>query len=105
KMGDAVGRLAHRAIVTNDNPRSEVPSAIAAEIVPGLAPHGIPYEIELDRALAIQRAVQSAAAGDVVLIAGKGHEPYQLMGNERRDFDDRVEARRALARRRGGGAA
>ena len=104
KMGDAVGRLAHRAIVTNDNPRSEVPSAIAADIVPGLAPHGIPYEIELDRARAIEHAVHGAAPGDVVLIAGKGHEPYQIVGSERRSFDDRVEARRALSLRRGRGA-
>ncbi|MBK9000080.1 MAG: UDP-N-acetylmuramoyl-L-alanyl-D-glutamate--2,6-diaminopimelate ligase [Myxococcales bacterium] len=103
KMGDAVGRLASRAIVTNDNPRSEEPGAIAAAIVPGLAPHGIPFEVELDRARAIERAVLSASAGDVVLIAGKGHEPYQIVGSERRDFDDRAEARRALALRRGGG--
>jgi UDP-N-acetylmuramoyl-L-alanyl-D-glutamate--2,6-diaminopimelate ligase len=101
-MGDAVGRQAHRAIVTNDNPRSEEPEAIAAAIVPGLARHGIPFEVELDRACAIERAVTRAAAGDVVLVAGKGHEPYQIIGSERRDFDDRVEARRALARRRGG---
>ena len=101
KMGDAVGRLAQRAIVTNDNPRSEEPGSIAAAIVPGLSPHGIPFEVELDRSRAIARAVTSAAAGDVVLIAGKGHEPYQLIGSERRDFDDRAEARAALARRRG----
>ena len=101
KMGDAVGRLASRAIVTNDNPRSEDPRAIADAILPGLAPHGIPFELELDRALAIERAVTRAKPGDVVLIAGKGHEPYQLIGRERRDFDDRAEARRALLLRKG----
>jgi len=102
KMGDAVGRLATRAIVTNDNPRSEDPRAIADAIVPGLAPHGIAFDVELDRALAIEQAVLDAEPGDVVLIAGKGHEPYQLIGAERRDFDDRIEARRSLALRRKG---
>ncbi len=100
KMGDAVGRGADRAIVTNDNPRSEEPAVIAAAIEPGVAAHGIPYEIELDRAAAIERAIAAARPGDVVLVAGKGHEPYQIIGAERRSFDDRVEARRALALRR-----
>jgi len=104
KMGDAVGRLATRAVVTNDNPRSEDPRSIADAIVPGLSPHGIPFEVELDRARAIERAVMEAKPGDVVLVAGKGHEPYQLIGAERRDFDDRDEARRALRLRRAGGA-
>lgn len=100
KMGDAVGRGADRAIVTNDNPRSEDPRAIADAILPGLSPHGVPFQVELDRAAAIELAVAEAAPGDVVLIAGKGHEPYQIVGGERRRFDDRVEARRALCRRR-----
>jgi UDP-N-acetylmuramoyl-L-alanyl-D-glutamate--2,6-diaminopimelate ligase len=100
KMGDAVGRGADRAIVTNDNPRSEEPRAIADAILPGLLLHRIEQEVELDRALAIERAIAEAHAGDVVLIAGKGHEPSQLIGGEQRRFDDRVEARRALARRR-----
>ncbi|MFO0567522.1 MAG: UDP-N-acetylmuramoyl-L-alanyl-D-glutamate--2,6-diaminopimelate ligase [Polyangiaceae bacterium] len=105
KMGDAVGRLASRAIVTNDNPRSESPEAIADAILPGLRPHGIPFEVELDRAAAIERAVLGARPGDVVLVAGKGHEPYQLVGALRRDFDDRVEAKKALALRRQRGRA
>ena len=56
--------------------------------------------MDLDRSQAIQRAVLGADPGDVVLIAGKGHEPYQIIGTERRAFDDRIEARRALAARR-----
>lgn len=100
KMGDAVGRGADRAIVTNDNPRSERPEAIAEAIEPGLRPHDIPYDVELDRSSAIERAVSSAKSGDLVLIAGKGHEPHQIIGSELRRFDDRIEARRALARRR-----
>ncbi|MCA9595122.1 MAG: UDP-N-acetylmuramoyl-L-alanyl-D-glutamate--2,6-diaminopimelate ligase [Myxococcales bacterium] len=103
KMGDAVGRLASRAVITNDNPRSEEPAVIARAIEAGLRPHGIDYEVELNRAAAIERAVLAAAPGDVILIAGKGHEPYQIIGATRRDFDDRVEAKRALALRRGAG--
>lgn len=99
-MGSAVGEGADVAWITNDNPRSEDPQAIADQIVPGLEPHGIAYELELDRRQAIIRAVRAAEPGDVVLIAGKGHEPYQLIGDETFDFDDRVEARAALALRR-----
>jgi UDP-N-acetylmuramoyl-L-alanyl-D-glutamate--2,6-diaminopimelate ligase len=102
KMGAAVGRGAARAILTSDNPRSEEPAAIAAAVEVGLHETGSVYEIELDRARAIERAVLSARAGDSVLLAGKGHETYQIIGSERRAFDDRVEARRALALRRAG---
>jgi UDP-N-acetylmuramoyl-L-alanyl-D-glutamate--2,6-diaminopimelate ligase len=104
KMGDAVGRLASRSLVTNDNPRSEDPRAIADAILPGLRAHGAKFEVELDRALAIERAILAAEPGDVVLIAGKGHEPYQILGSVRRSFDDRDESRRALALRRKGRA-
>lgn len=99
-MGDAVGRGADYAIISNDNPRSEEPEAIAQAIEPGLAAHGIPYETILDRARAIERAVDLAEPRDVVLVAGKGHEPYQILGDVTRRFDDRVEVRRALALRR-----
>ena len=99
-MGDAVGRGADLAIVTNDNPRSEDPRAIADAILPGLEAAGARYSVELDRRAAIERAVGEASPGDVVLVAGKGHEPYQIIGATTLSFDDRVEARRALALRR-----
>ena len=99
-MGGAVGRLADFAVLTNDNPRSEDPERIAAAVLVGLREMDAQYEVELDRANAIDRAVSRAQAGDVVLIAGKGHEPYQLIGGHTIAFDDRVEARRALALRR-----
>ncbi len=99
-MGRAVAEGAHRAIVTNDNPRSEDPEAIAAAILPGLAGGKAEVTVELDRRAAIDRAVRTAAPGDVVVIAGKGHEPYQIAGGVTSPFDDRVEARRALAARR-----
>jgi UDP-N-acetylmuramoyl-L-alanyl-D-glutamate--2,6-diaminopimelate ligase len=101
KMGAAAGAAATRVTITNDNPRSEDPAAIAAAIEMGLWGAGAPYDIVLDRSTAIERAILAAAPGDLVLVAGKGHEPYQIIGSMKRDFDDRVEARRALAKRRG----
>jgi UDP-N-acetylmuramoyl-L-alanyl-D-glutamate--2,6-diaminopimelate ligase len=99
-MGEAVGRGADHAYVTSDNPRSEEPRAIVDAILPGLSRAAASFEVELDRARAIEHAILSAAPGDVVLIAGKGHEDYQIVGAEKRHFDDREEARRALALRR-----
>lgn len=100
QMGEAVGRGADVAIVTNDNPRSEDPRAIADAILPGLSAGSARVIVELDRARAIERAVLEAAPGDTVVIAGKGHEPYQIIGGVTLPFDDRDEARRALAARR-----
>jgi UDP-N-acetylmuramoyl-L-alanyl-D-glutamate--2,6-diaminopimelate ligase len=81
------------SLVTSDNPRSENPAAIAAEVVDGLD-----LEVELDRRRAIQRALESAQAGDVVVIAGKGHERGQEIGGRELPFDDREVAREALRR-------
>ncbi|HVU04897.1 MAG TPA: UDP-N-acetylmuramoyl-L-alanyl-D-glutamate--2,6-diaminopimelate ligase [Polyangiaceae bacterium] len=102
KMGAAVAELADRATITNDNPRTEDPAAIAAAIDVGFVGFGTPYEIELDREAAIREAIAIAAPGDVVLLAGKGHETYQIIGTEKRHFDDREVARDALQKRRGG---
>jgi len=103
QMGAVVGRLATHAVVTNDNPRSEEPESIAREIVAGLEHAAAGYRVELDRALAIETAVAEAEPGEVIVIAGKGHEPYQLIGEQVLSFDDREHARRALALRRQGG--
>jgi UDP-N-acetylmuramoyl-L-alanyl-D-glutamate--2,6-diaminopimelate ligase len=99
-MGEAVASRADVAVVTNDNPRSEDPLAIADAILPGLAGGKARVLVELDRRIAIERAIAEAAPGGVVLIAGKGHEPYQIVGAVTLPFDDRDEARRALALRR-----
>ncbi len=104
-MGEAAGRGADLVIVTNDNPRSESPGAIADAIIPGLFATGTPFEIELDRHAAVSRAIAEATPGDVVLIAGKGHETYQIIGGVTASFDDREEARAALRSRRGEGRA
>ncbi len=99
-MGRAAGALASRVIVTSDNPRSEDPARIIADILPGLEGARAQVTVQADRASAIEEAIIGAEPGDVVLLAGKGHETYQLVGERTLDFDDRVEARKALARRR-----
>jgi UDP-N-acetylmuramoyl-L-alanyl-D-glutamate--2,6-diaminopimelate ligase len=94
-MGEIAGRLADQVVLTSDNPRDEDPAAILAEIAAG-APEA---EIIEDRAAAIRRTVLSAAACDVVLVAGKGHETYQEAGGARRPFSDADEARAAMEAR------
>jgi UDP-N-acetylmuramoyl-L-alanyl-D-glutamate--2,6-diaminopimelate ligase len=94
-MGQVVTELADDALVTSDNPRSEDPAAIAADVVDGLD-----LEVELDRRRAIERAFDSAADGDIVVIAGKGHEQGQEIGGRKLPFDDREVARDALRRLR-----
>jgi UDP-N-acetylmuramoyl-L-alanyl-D-glutamate--2,6-diaminopimelate ligase len=94
-MGQVVVELADLALVTSDNPRSEDPAAIAAEVVDGLD-----LEIELDRRRAIERALEWAQEGDVVIIAGKGHEQGQEIAGRKVPFDDREVARDALRRLR-----
>jgi UDP-N-acetylmuramoyl-L-alanyl-D-glutamate--2,6-diaminopimelate ligase len=95
-MGKAATSTADLTIVTTDNPRSEDPLAIIAEIEPGAAEGGGAYVIEPDRRAAIARAVAEARPGDAVVIAGKGHEHQQELGDRTIEFDDRDEARRAL---------
>ncbi len=98
QMGRIACELADLVIVTSDNPRSEQPEAIARDILAGIPPRH-PHRLELDRRAAIGAAVAAAQPGDVVLVAGKGHEAYQLIGQRAERFDDREEVRAALARR------
>jgi len=98
RMGAVAERLADVVWVTSDNPRSEEPDAIIEEILAGVSDRRR-VQVEADRARAIAQAVAEAGAGDVVLIAGKGHETYQIVGSERRPFDDRVVAAEALRSR------
>jgi UDP-N-acetylmuramoyl-L-alanyl-D-glutamate--2,6-diaminopimelate ligase len=94
-MGEIASRLADAVIVTSDNPRSEDPQAIIDEILAGVAG---PVEVEADRAAAIARALEEADAGDVVVIAGKGHEQGQEFADRTIPFDDGDVAREALRR-------
>ena len=95
EMGRVARELADRVILTNDNPRSEEPLAIVEQIVQGA---GTDVEIDLDRRSAIEAAIEAANAGDVVLIAGKGHEQGQEVAGLIQPFDDREVARETLAR-------
>lgn len=92
-MGEVASALADSVIVTSDNPRNEDPSRIIADIVAGM---GANYHIETDRAAAITRAIQEAREGDVVLIAGKGHERYQEIEGVKLPFNDVEVAQRVL---------
>ncbi len=92
-MGRIACQLADRVLLTSDNPRGEDPAAIIADIETGCSGD---YAVETDRARAIQRAVAGAVAGDCVLIAGKGHENYQIIGAERLPFSDEAVALDAL---------
>jgi UDP-N-acetylmuramoyl-L-alanyl-D-glutamate--2,6-diaminopimelate ligase len=99
-MGEAVGRRVDVAVVTSDNPRTENPADIAAAVIDGVRRAGAEPIVEPDRRRAIEFAVGAASPGDVVVLAGKGHEAYQQIGNVKQPFDDRIEARRALETRR-----
>lgn len=94
KMGKIAGQLADYTIVTLDNPRSEDPQSILNEIVPGFETKN--FEVMTDRREAIAQALKSAKAGEVVLIAGKGHEDYQILKTGKIPFDERVIVRECL---------
>jgi len=111
-MGKLAAELADVAIVTSDNPRSELPESILAEIEVGVQQAGIAelaaealgdatrgYVMQVDRRAAIELAVGAARPGDIVLVAGKGHEKTQIIGQRHEPFDDCAELQAALARR------
>ena len=97
-MGKIAAELADVVIVTSDNPRTEDPERILHDIVAGI-PASVKPVVIGDRATAIHQAIQQAKPGDGVVIAGKGHEDYQILGTEKIHFDDREQAREALALR------
>jgi UDP-N-acetylmuramoyl-L-alanyl-D-glutamate--2,6-diaminopimelate ligase len=99
QMGAIAAQLADRVVVTSDNPRTEDAQQILADVTAGIPP-GASMQVEADRAAAIAAAIAAAAPGDLVLIAGKGHEDYQILGTTKVHFDDREEAEKALRRRR-----
>jgi UDP-N-acetylmuramyl-tripeptide synthetase len=94
-MGGVASKLADKVMVTSDNPRNEAPEMIIAEVIHGLKAG---YEVEVNRELAINKAVQSARLGDIVLLAGKGHENYQEIAGVKYPFDDALIAQGALAK-------
>ena len=98
QMGAIAARLADGVVVTSDNPRTEDPERILEDVVAGI-PAGTELQVEIDRARAIADAIAAAEPADLVLIAGKGHEDYQILGTSRIHFDDREEAEKALRAR------
>jgi UDP-N-acetylmuramoyl-L-alanyl-D-glutamate--2,6-diaminopimelate ligase len=98
-MGEVTGRLSDLTILSSDNPRSEDPLKIISDIIVGLQKTAGKYLIEPDREKAIGMALEEARAGDIVLLAGKGHENYQIVAERTFEFDDREMARRALRAR------
>ena len=98
-MGEAAGSLSDVVILTSDNPRTEDPEQILCDAEEGIQKTGKPYKKIADRTDAINQAIAQASSGDLVLIAGKGHEDYQIIGRETFHFDDKEVARAALARR------
>src|ERR1700676_2401521 len=95
-MGEVTGRLSDLTILSSDNPRQEDPLKIISDIIVGMQKSGGKYLIEPDRAKAIRLAIEEARAGDIVLLAGKGHEDHQVFAEKTIHFDDREEARAAL---------
>jgi UDP-N-acetylmuramoyl-L-alanyl-D-glutamate--2,6-diaminopimelate ligase len=94
EMGRISAEFADLTVVTSDNPRTETPEDIVSQIIPGVGK--APHVIEVDRRKAIAAALAEAREGDVVVIAGKGHEDYQIVGRTKNHFDDREEAMAAL---------
>jgi UDP-N-acetylmuramoyl-L-alanyl-D-glutamate--2,6-diaminopimelate ligase len=95
-MGMAAGELSDYVVLTSDNPRSEDPLAIMNDAMVGLQRYDTPHTAEPDRERAIRKAIENAAPGDVVILAGKGHETYQILKDGPIPFDDREVARRVL---------
>jgi UDP-N-acetylmuramoyl-L-alanyl-D-glutamate--2,6-diaminopimelate ligase len=97
-MGEAAGSLSDLPVLTSDNPRSEDPLLIMSDALVGLQRTGRAYVAEVDREAAIQKALEEASQGDVVVLAGKGHETYQILKDRTIPFDDREVARKILHR-------
>jgi UDP-N-acetylmuramoyl-L-alanyl-D-glutamate--2,6-diaminopimelate ligase len=100
RMGEIAARLADTVYITSDNPRTEEPRQILEDILGGI-PASVEPVVQVDRAEAIRQAILAAQPGDGILLAGKGHEDYQILGTEKIHFDDREQARAALEARLG----
>jgi UDP-N-acetylmuramoyl-L-alanyl-D-glutamate--2,6-diaminopimelate ligase len=101
-MGEAAGRASEIVVLTSDNPRSEDPLLIINDVIVGVQRTKAKLFVEVDRQKAIQVALDEARSGDIVLLAGKGHETYQVLRDRTIEFDDR-EVARAVLRHRGFG--
>ena len=89
-MGEISGKIADYTIITSDNPRTENPEAIVSEIEEGIKKTKGKYEVIVDRVEAITKAIQMANKTDIIVLAGKGHEPYQEINGVKHPFDERI---------------
>ena len=96
-MGSIAQRYSDLAILTSDNPRTEDPLSIIDDVLAGMSEGGGVYEIEPDRRTAIARGLDFVGEGDILLVAGKGHETVQILGTDLHHFDDRMVVREILA--------
>ena len=101
-MGEIGSRLADIAVITSDNPRSEDPQAIIDDIMVGVVKHGAKIIVEPDRTKAIAKALSAAKAGDVIVLAGKGHETYQILASGKIHYDEREIVAKILSEKTGG---
>ncbi len=97
-MGETAGKYADFTIITSDNPRSEDPESIVRDLEAGIKPTGSPYICIVDRREAIEYAIRHAQPGDVIILAGKGHETYQILKDRTIHFDEREVVREVLAK-------
>ena len=100
KMGRIAGQKADFVIVTSDNPRTEDPEAIIADILPGLKETRTPYVVRPDRREAIAYAIENHCPGDVIILCGKGHEDYQIIGKTKVHMDEREIVAKILEKRK-----
>ena len=98
-MGEAAGSLSDLVVLTSDNPRSEDPLRVINDVAVGLQRVNAKYRVEPDRERALAIALDEARAGDIVLLAGKGHETSQVLKDRTIEFDDREKAREILRRK------
>ena len=96
-MGEIAGKLSDYSIITSDNPRTEDPAAIVDQIEEGMKKTDGKYTVIVDRREAIRYALGFAKKDDVIILAGKGQETYQIIGHEKHDFDERVVVKEILA--------
>ena len=99
-MGRIAAELADFVVVTSDNPRTEEPEAIVADILEGMKDSGTPRQVIVNRPAAIEWAIEHHEPGDVIILAGKGHEDYQILGKTKIHMDEREIVADVLKRRR-----
>ena len=97
-MGEISGKIADYTIITSDNPRTEKPEEIVKQIEKGITKTKGKYEVIVDRKIAIEKAIKMANKNDIIVLAGKGHEPYQEINGVKHPFDERIIVRDIISK-------